>query len=299
MYGITFCFLVVFVAGFYKFNMTDGNDIIPGINAPDVRNSSYAIGGQTFTLVNGKAEKEISPNSASKQTVLIFGEPVYGDLNADGKNDAAIVLESIDGGSGTFYYAALAIASGTGYIITNTLLIGDRITPQTIELRDGRAVYNYAVRKATETMITEPSAGKSLWVHYDLKTGEIGELIKDFEEEVNPAQMTLGMKKWSWIQTKMNDGTATTPKKKGSFTIVFNQNKTVSIGTDCNSMGGAYTQNGNKVAFGSLVSTMMFCDGSQEAEFSGKLSDVRSYLFTSKGELILETKMDSGTMIFR
>ena len=66
----------------------NNEDTIPNITVPDVRNSSYSIDGELFNLVDGKAEKEIVKGSAMKQTVSIFGQPSYGDLNADGEKDA-------------------------------------------------------------------------------------------------------------------------------------------------------------------------------------------------------------------
>ncbi len=266
----------------------------------DVKNMNYVIDGQVFSLTNGTVNKEVAPGSASKQTVSIFGEPVYGDLNADGISDAAVMLVSSGVGSGSFYYAVLAIATGSStYKATNALLLGDRIAPQTVEIHEGRALYNYAERKANEPMTTQPSVGKSLWINYDIKTGEIGELVKNFEGEADTSKMTLGMKKWEWVKTQMNDGKITIPKKTGVFTLAFAKDGKVSIGTDCNSMGGIYTVKGTKLTFSQIISTIMYCEGSQEQEYSKTLGEVASYLFTSKGELVLEIKMDSGTMIFR
>lgn len=147
---------------------------------------SYVVDRTEFLLVNGKAEKEIVPDSATKNILRVFGEPVYGDLNGDGNADAALLLENQPGGSGTFYYATLAINQGNGvYKSTNTLILGDRIAPQTVEIRDGRAVFNYAIRRADENFTVQPSIGKSLWIHIDPNTGEIGEWVKDFEGESN------------------------------------------------------------------------------------------------------------------
>ena len=294
-----FIAIIVIVAGIYRFNFTNGGDIIPGTNVPDVKNSSYIIDGETFVLVNGIAEKKIASSSSTKHIVSIFGEPVYGDLNKDGNNDAAVMLVSNPGGSGTFYYAVLAIATGTTYITTNTLILGDRIAPQTIEIHDGRAVFNYAERKPKEPMSTQPSMGKSLWINYDIKTGEIGEWVKDFEGEADTKRMSLGMKKWEWVRTQMNDGKIITPERLGAFSIVFNKDGSIAIGTDCNTMRGTYTVQGNSLTFSQMISTKMYCEGSQEQEFASHVHEVGSYLFTSKGELILEIKMDSGTMIFR
>lgn len=301
--------ILVTIVGIYKFNFTN-SDVLPVENATsttpivseipiDVKNISYVIDGQTFTLVNGKAEKEIAPGSATKQTVYMFGEPVYGDLNGDGVKDAAVMLVSSSGGSGTFYYAVLAMATGTTYKSTNVLILGDRIAPQTVEIRDSHALYNYVVRKANEAMTVQPSMGKSLWIHYDKATGQIGELVKNFEGEADVNRMTLDMKKWNWVKTQMNDGKVVTPKVEGRFTLTFTKDGKVSVGTDCNSMGGTYTVKGKSLTFNQMMSTMMYCEGSQEGEFSKSLGEIASYMFTSKGELILEMKMDSGVMVFR
>ncbi len=291
--------LIVTIAGIYKFNFTDGGDVISDTSKNDVKNISYVIDRETYVLVNGKVEKEVAPGSDSKQTVSMFGEPVYEDLNGDDVKDAAVMLVSNSGGSGTFYYAVLAIATGTTYKSTNVLLLGDRIAPQNINIKDGHAVYNYAERKVGESMTTQPSIGKSLYIHYDKKTGEIGELVKDFEGEADVNKMSLNMKKWNWVKTQMNDGKVVTPKVEGRFTLTFNKDGRVSVSTDCNSMGGTYIADGKKLTFSQMMSTKMYCEGSQEQEFASKLNEVGSYLFTSKGELILEIKMDSGSMIFR
>ena len=41
-------------------------------------NCSYKIDAKNITLINGRYEKEIMPDSASKISVMIQGEPVYG-----------------------------------------------------------------------------------------------------------------------------------------------------------------------------------------------------------------------------
>ena len=79
---------------------------------------------------------------------------------------------------GSLFYAVLAINDSGNYKTTNTILLGDRISPQTVEIHDGLAVYNYAERKADEPMTTQPSIGKSLFVKYDTKTEKI-EVVKD------------------------------------------------------------------------------------------------------------------------
>lgn len=144
---------------------------------------STTISGRDYALVNGRVEKEIVSGGTTKEVVEIFGQPVYGDLNGDGMEDAAMFLVQNSGGSGTFFYVVLAINEGKKFRGTNAMLLGDRIAPQNINIIDGRAVANFAERKPGEPMTAQPSVGKSIWVHLDPNTGEIGEWIKDFEGE--------------------------------------------------------------------------------------------------------------------
>lgn len=274
------------------------NDITPVVANTNIKNISVKIGDEVFNLINGKAEKEIIPGSITKNILQMFGSPVTGDLDGDGDSDAAILLENNPGGSGTFYYAVLALNNNGVYKATNSMFLGDRIAPQTIEIRDGRAVYNYAIRKSGEAFSVPPSIGKSTWVYLDVKNNKIGEWVKDFEGESDPNIMTLGMKKWVWEKTQMNDGKVVIPKKPGVFTLTF-ENTGFRATTDCNSINGSYKKNGNNIEFTKMASTLMYCEGSQEQDFSKFLGEVGGFMFTNKGELILMLKVDSGTMMFR
>lgn len=180
--GLAVIFIAAVVCINIKFNLMD--NLNSKLNVLDYLNMTYVLGSESFTLKNGVAEKAYAPYSASKNILRTFGEPVYGDLNADGNaTDAALWLQNDPGGSGTFYYAVLIMNNNGIYKPTGTMLLGDRIAPQTVEIHDGRAVYNFAERRASEPMTTPPSIGRSVWVHYDVKANEIGEWVKDFDGE--------------------------------------------------------------------------------------------------------------------
>ncbi len=100
---------------------------------------------------------------ASDATIRLFGEPTLGDLDGDGDLDAGVILEYQPGGTGTFYYVAAAVNTGTRYQGTNAFLLGDRIAPQTLEIRNGMLIANYADRAADEPFSIRPSFGKSLY----------------------------------------------------------------------------------------------------------------------------------------
>ncbi len=99
-----------------------------------------------------------SSDGVSKSVLTVFGEPKYGDLDGDGDEDSALVLSFDNGGSGIFYYVALAARGANGgYTGTSAVLLGDRIAPQTLEIRNGRAIVNYAVRGEGEDFSVRPS----------------------------------------------------------------------------------------------------------------------------------------------
>jgi hypothetical protein len=127
----------------------------------DPRNATYEIEGKEILLINGEAQIETTPGSASKTIVRYFGNEVEGDLNGDGLKDKAFLITQDGGGSGLFYYAVVALKIVDGYKITNSFFIGDRIAPQStyIPLNSMELQVNYAERKLGEPMTSEPSVG--------------------------------------------------------------------------------------------------------------------------------------------
>jgi hypothetical protein len=134
------------------------------VGASSVKDATYVIEGKSVTLADGRAESEIAPGSASKLVTQYFGNEATGDLNGDGVPDVAFVLTQSGGGSGTFYYAVAAIGAGGGYRGTNAIFLGDRIAPQTTEIRNGEVIVNYADRKPGEPFSTRPSVGVSKYL---------------------------------------------------------------------------------------------------------------------------------------
>ncbi|MDE2079419.1 MAG: hypothetical protein KGI73_03470 [Patescibacteria group bacterium] len=127
----------------------------------DYLDATYTIDGASVALANGVYEAAAAPGSASKTVTRFFGNEANGDVNGDSKPDSAFLLTQETGGSGTFYYLAVALATSTGYIGTNAVFLGDRIAPQTTEIKNGYIIVNYADRAAGEPMSSRPSVGVS------------------------------------------------------------------------------------------------------------------------------------------
>jgi len=136
-----------------------------------VLNGTYAIESREVSLTDGRAEVEAAPGSATKIITTVFGKPVLGDLNGDGHEDAALILVHDPGGSGTFCYVAAAIAGKGNYQGTDAILLGDRVAPRAIQIRDGVIIVDYADRRPDESMASLPSIAKTMYLK--LKAGRL------------------------------------------------------------------------------------------------------------------------------
>lgn len=301
---VSIVIIIFFAAGIFYWVRVQPEPILTESTPKDHKNTSYLINGTRITLTDGYNEFENAPGSASKTITRYFGNEVHHDLNNDGREDIVFLLTQTSGGSGTFYYVVAALNTPTGYVGSQALLLGDRIAPQTTEISQDPnhinvLVINYADRNPGESFAIPPSLGKSIWLKLDTTTMQFGEVVQNFEGEADPTKMTLTMHTWNWIRTQYNNDTTVTPRTDKKFTLTLKKNGIFSASTDCNGIGGNYTVSTNKITLSNMISTLMYCENSQEDDFKKMLSQIQNYHFTSKGELIFDLVMDSGIMVFR
>jgi len=136
-----------------------------------------------------------------------------------------------------------------------------------------------------------------LWNKGDEVTISRGETV--IFEGVKPAEVEKKSAlnaTWKWVK---NEGESMmVPKQKDAFTLTFEVDGGVSGTTDCNSFSGAYDAAADgSLSFGPQASTKMFCDGSQETEFSESLRRVTSYA-VSDDTLVLVIADGETRMMF-
>lgn len=295
--GVAVLIGLFFAFNNYIYNEKQGEPAIKEV-VTDPKNATYRISGESVTLKNGVHEVAI-PNSSAQVVTRYFGNELATDLNGDGREDMFFLITQQTGGSGVFYYGVGALNTPDGFVGTEALFIGDRIAPQSTTKGEGNTVVvNYAIRKPGEAFSVSPSVGKSIVLKLDPATLQFGEVVQNFEGEANPSVMKLDMKKWNWISVFTTADGQTFPKKDGVFTLTFKTDGTFGATTDCNGLGGNYAVNGSKLMFSNMVSTLMYCDGSQESVFQKMFEQTTNFEFTSKGELVFILK-NGGKAVFR
>jgi len=161
--GMFACLFVVdCVISFGGAKMDDA--MIVNASTTDPLNTTYIVEGQKIQLIDGRSERESAPGSATKVITSVFGKPVYGNIDGEGDVDAALILTQDPGGSGTFYYVTAALDVNGFYLGTNAILLGDRVVPQNISVRNGVIVANYATRRVDEPMSASPAVSASTYL---------------------------------------------------------------------------------------------------------------------------------------
>ena len=82
----------------------------PVISIDQLKNAEYQIGGPgKVKLTDGNYRSPGSPGESEQWIEVGLGSVLFGDLNGDGANDAAVILVSSGGGSGTYFDLAAVI----------------------------------------------------------------------------------------------------------------------------------------------------------------------------------------------
>jgi hypothetical protein len=116
-------------------------------------NHTYSIEKEKVVLDNGYASVTI-PGSAAAITTRVIHKPVYVDLDGDNVREAVSILIQQTGGTGTFYYLAVA---DDGDKIIESYFLGDRIKIVSVNVVNNIIIVEYLERAVAQPMASMPT----------------------------------------------------------------------------------------------------------------------------------------------
>lgn len=123
--------------------------VIIGLLVKPLKKSSILVVPLALVLVTGFVEQNfftkgvvatVEPTQYTASAIQAvpkvpkqyFGMEAFGDLNMDGKDDVAFIINRKDEDRGMLYYLTVALADDKGKTGTNLIFLGDKVNPQNV-----------------------------------------------------------------------------------------------------------------------------------------------------------------------
>jgi hypothetical protein len=127
-----------------------------GLTAETLRNAVYTVTDmlgnvQSYQLVNGTYTKG-SPGDTDFAYIAIGDQMAFGDLNGDGVDDAAVILQQNYGGTGTWVSVAAVLDQGGMPVHVSSALIDDRAIVSKVEISQAEIQVDATVHFVNDAM---------------------------------------------------------------------------------------------------------------------------------------------------
>jgi hypothetical protein len=143
----------------------------PELSAAILRSATYSsqhVEEGEIRLVNG-----VFRDTARRVSVFFLPEYAAGDIDSDGVPDAAVVLATTTGGSGTFLDLALVLNQDGQPVNAATLFLGDRVPVDRIRIVEGEIQVDLTMHGPADPMCC-PSLEVTRRFRYE--SGEVVEI---------------------------------------------------------------------------------------------------------------------------
>ena len=140
----------------------------PALSWSVLRNATYPSEfprAKQAPLQEGVYEEEAAPGSATRLKVQLADIAGFGRLDANSSTDAAVVLISSPGGSGTFIHLVAVLNQDGEPVPVATTLLGDRVAVRAVRIEENRIIVGMRVRGPTDpfaVLTTEVTRSYSL-----------------------------------------------------------------------------------------------------------------------------------------
>jgi heat shock protein HslJ len=104
---------------------------------------------------------------------------------------------------------------------------------------------------------------------------------------------------WEWQGSQYSDGSEAVPEDPALYTIEFADDGSASILANCNTVQATYEENDGSISIVLGPSTKVACpEGSLDQEYLRDLEGAAIAFSDGTGDLLIDVKLDSGTMRF-
>jgi heat shock protein HslJ len=251
-------------------------------------------------LSDGEYRKPIVEGSATELTIRL-ADITLGDLDSDGVEDAAVILITDPGGSGTFYDLAAVLNRNGEPEHVATASLGDRAQIRAFSIEAGQIIIEMVTHGPEDPMCCPTQIVRNTYALegdtlVEMASEVIGSVEETSEAEI-PAEL-LGTV-WQWQEyvdmAGIGDITVDDPAK---YTLEFLPDGDYRTTADCNRSSGRYRADGSTLVLEPGPTTLAECEpGSLYDEYLAQLGDVVTFVL-DEGRLVLNLKADAGNMIF-
>jgi len=228
-----------------------------------------------ITLHQGRWEGEpYDPNGVSRPSIgLVDDFLITGDLDADGREEAVVLLWGSSGGSGTRFYLAVMGARDEGIENLGTKLIGDRVQMRSASHNEGVITLDLVQAGPGDAMCCPTQKATKSW-----RLTEDG--LAMVASEVTGTLSLADLEGPEWTLTELGWDQ---PVPEGvDITLVFEDGK-VSGNGGCNRyFGGVSSEVPGELTFSAMGATRMACEEPAmgfEQRYLAALSTASQYSF--------------------
>jgi heat shock protein HslJ len=259
-----------------------------------VYHSEWAEDG-TAQLADGEYRMPIVEGSATELIIRLM-DVAFGDLDGDGVSDAAVVLVTDPGGSGTFFELAVVVNRDGNPEHVATISVGDRTQIEALSIEAGQVVIEMITHGPDDPMCCPT---QQVIQTYALRGDELVQVSSEIVSSESADDPAITGVEWHWsglIET-MPAAQSVVPDPE-NYTLILQTDGTLNIKADCNVVGGSHALEGGSLAIALGPSTMAYCgEQSLDQQYLELLSNVDGYGIED-GQLMLRLQADAGRMIF-
>ncbi len=271
-----------------------GNDVTP-LTEEALRNAAYRSewpADGVAQLVDGEYREPIMEGSAT-EIVIRLVNVAFGDLNGDGVVDAAVVLVTNPGGSGTFYDLVAVLNQDGKAEHLAAIALGDRAQIESLEIEDGQVALQMVTHGPDDPMCCPTQQVEQVYALEGTKLVQTAnQIIPSDEADGGVTGIT-----WQWTElVETAPAAQSLVPNPGNYTLILQPDGYLNIKADCNVVGGSYTLDGDALTIELGPSTRAYCgEQSLDQLYLDLLGSVDGYT-VQDGRLVLSLQDGAGRM---